>query len=95
MSQQPASPGLWSEEKLTHLQERLTGCWAEDTILYPSLRVADVLQVKSVRSIPPRPIVPLSVKALNLEVKSDLSALEATKGKSLTKFASQLAIDAL
>jgi len=33
MSLQPASSGLWSEEKLTHLQEQLTGCWAEDTWL--------------------------------------------------------------
>jgi len=66
-------------------------------ILYPSLRVADMRQVEveSVRSIPPGVIVPLSMKTLNLEVKSDLCALEAAKGKSLTKFAPQLTIDAL
>ena len=31
MSQESASLALWSEEKLTHLQEQLTGSWAEDT----------------------------------------------------------------
>jgi hypothetical protein len=57
----------------------------------------DLLQVQgeSVRSLPPRGMIPFCMKTLNLEVESYFCPNIAAKGKSLTKFASQLTIDSL
>jgi hypothetical protein len=48
-----------------------------------------------VRSLPPRGMIPFCMKTLNLEVESYFCPNIAAKGKSLTKFASQLTIDSL
>jgi hypothetical protein len=66
-------------------------------ISYPCLRVVDLQQIQgeSVRSLPPRCVIPLCMKTLNLEVESHFSSNGAAKGKSLTKFTPQLTIDAL
>ena len=62
--------------------------------LYPFLRV-DIVKIKReiVGSLPPRLINPLSMKPLDLKIESYLSTAATSKGKSLTKFASQLAVD--
>src|SRR5205807_4035429 len=74
-----------------------TSIWNRIRILYPCLRVVDLLQVQgeSVRSLPPRRVIPFCMKALNLEVESHFCPNVAAKGKSLAKFASQLTIDSL
>lgn len=65
-------------------------------ILYPCLRVGiGHPKVEHTRGRDPRSLRPFGMKALNLEIQSGLSTNATSEGESLTKFAPQLAIDAL
>ena len=61
-------------------------------ILYPSLRVK--LKIQVMRDLPPGPIGPAGMKALDLEEHRHLSSQSTAKGERLTKFAPQFAIGA-
>src|SRR6266571_8018247 len=91
---QPLQRPLQANQLLSHL---LPEGHCHSWIPYRSLRVTDLLQIEgeSMGSIPPGLIVPSGMQSLNLQIKSDFGPSEAAKGKSLTKFASQLTIDAL
>jgi len=79
---------------MTQFSPYFSMIWRASKILYPSLRVVDLLQVQreSVRSVPPRRVVPFGMKTLNLEVESHFSPNMAARADELRR---SLTIDSL